>query len=338
MVSKKKDEQYEQAHLREKIKSLERDNKRCYALIGDQRETANLLRSAVIALDPLPLVPFKENKSLGKPVMPVIKFSDWHIGEVISAAQTEGFGEYNLAIATKRINNIVDSFLHWVIAARSGYNILECAIFCEGDFISGNIHHELIQTNEFGVVKQTAVAADLLASAIARIAPHFETVHVVQVGSDNHSRLTHKPQFKNKAEESMSYMLHHCVNLALANHSNVKTITAEGIMMLVDVNGSKFLVQHGDTIKSWQGVPYYGMDRSRARESTRRMNTDKTFDYISMGHFHVPAYISDSMLVNGSLSGTSEFDHGCGRFARPSQMAFMVHPKDGVFNLTWFRG
>jgi hypothetical protein len=43
------------------------------------------------------------------------------------------------------------------------------------------------------------------------------------------------------------------------------------------------------------------------------------FDYISIGHWHVPAIIDGNILVNGNLPGTTEFDHIQGRHAAPSQ-------------------
>lgn len=80
------------------------------------------------------------------------------------------------------------------------------------------------------------------------------------------------------------------------------------------------------------GIPYYGMERDRAREAMKRQHTEKGFDYISIGHWHVPAIIGGNILVNGSLPGTTEFDHLVGRHASPAQVSFMVHPKFGLFN------
>jgi hypothetical protein len=85
-------------------------------------------------------------------------------------------------------------------------------------------------------------------------------------------------------------------------------------------------------------LPHYGFARLVGKEAVRRMNTDLGFHYLSIGHFHEPNFISNRILVNGSLSGTSEFDHVCGRHAAPSQLAYMMHSEHGIFNLTPFRG
>lgn len=59
------------------------------------------------------------------------------------------------------------------------------------------------------------------------------------------------------------------------------------------------------------------------------MSNGKAFDYIAIGHFHVPG-ITESIVVNGSLSGTTELDHGLGRQSPPSQVMFMINPSKKV--------
>jgi hypothetical protein len=89
---------------------------------------------------------------------------------------------------------------------------------------------------------------------------------------------------------------------------------------------------HGHNIKGWAGIPWYGTDRHIAREAkARRQRPTKNFDKLILGHFHAPLWTPD-YIVNGSLSGTSELDHGQGRDAAPCQVAFLVHPKHGEMN------
>src|SRR6185312_15027171 len=101
------------------------------------------------------------------------------------------------------------------------------------------------------------------------------------------------------------------------------------------VQGKRFLLAHGHHIMGQAGIPFYGMERSRAREAVKRAaEPNKMFDYMSMGHWHVPAIISGNILINGSLPGCTEFDHLQGRYAPPSQVSFLVHPRHGMFGWT----
>jgi hypothetical protein len=324
-------------HLRSQNGKLEREITRLLGVVGNQRNMAHMVASAVMAAPPFPRVPWKCPAKPGSPVIPVLKLSDWHIGEYINPKETEGFGGFDWATAQRRVSMLIDSFLSWVTTQRNGYKITECAVFCEGDYVSGDIHQELLVTNEFPLPVQTANAGLLLGEVGVRLAPHFDKITFFEVGADNHGRLQKKPQFKQKTQNSMSYLVHVIANAAMAKHKNIEVITSDGIKYLASVAGKKFLIEHGDTTKAWMGIPYYGLERTRAREATRRMQTDKGFDYQSIGHWHVPGWVSGNILMNGSLSGTTEFDHGCGRHSGPSQAAFLVHPTHGVFNFVPFK-
>lgn len=299
---------------------------------------AEEIKAAVTAAEPFKREPYKGGGGKGeKPVVLVQDISDLHIGEIVRPEETESFGGYNWKIAQQRMFWIAEKLLGYVALHRLAYKINELHLFLKGDYVSGDIHRELSVTNEFPVPVQTANAGLLLGEFVTRLAPHFEKIVLVEVGADNHGRLTAKPQAKQKAANSFSYLVHAVCNAYLRNHGNLEIVQAEGMKYLHDCKGQSFLIEHGDTVRGWAGVPYYGMERVRAREAVRRMQSEVGFDYWSIGHFHCPAVISGNILVNGSLSGTSEFDHSQGRHAAPSQVCYLVHPRWGVFNWTPWR-
>jgi predicted phosphodiesterase len=300
------------------------------------REEAELIASAVAAVPPYkPYEPRPQRE--GKHICPVLMLSDWHIGEVIDAAEVENVNKFDFQIAEKGILGIVDDFLRWVELNRSIYTIDQCAIFSLGDFVSGNIHDELLATNEFPLPVQTAKAGVLLGECLRRIASRFVKVELFEVAADNHGRLVKKPQAKQRSSNNMSYLVYTVADAYASHCKNIEIIKSTGTKMVAEVGGKKFLLEHGESIRGWQGTPYYGMSRSASRESVVRMGTSKEFDYMCIGHFHVPAFIEDRIFVNGSLTGTTELDRINGRFARPSQVAFMVNSKYGPFDITAFR-
>lgn len=327
------------AHLRAKNAQLEGQLERLRAALGGQRELASLVTSAVQAVTPYSRVYKPQPTKKGQAVTPVFMDSDWHIGEVTEANETEGFGVYNHAVAKKRLlDNITEAEIRWATKQRNAYNIDEAVVIGIGDYISGDIHRELSVTAEFPVPVQTAEAGALLAERVRRIAAHFEHVRVIGVGADNHGRLQPKPQAKQKYQNSMSYLVHAIAKASLSNLKNVTFEESQGISYLAEIAKHKFLIMHGDTIKSQLSIPYYGVSRLLGREARRRMNTKLGFDYQLIGHFHVPAFVEGQTIINGSLSGTSEFDHSCGRHADAAQVGFMVHPEHGLFNMTAFKG
>jgi len=325
-------------HLRRQNTQLRSQLDRYAAELGSQREMTQAVVAAVEAIEPYPRFYAPKATPSGSEVTAVIKFSDWHIGEVIRADETEGFGRFNWKTAQARVFNIVQSFSDWITTQRHAYRINELVVLAEGDFISGNIHEELMVTNEFPLPVQTANAGALLSEAVARLSTHFESVRLVEVGSDNHSRLQRKPQAKQKVANSMLFLVHAVANANLRNHVNVRIVQPRGIKHVENIAGWKFLLEHGDGIKSWLGIPFYGLQREKGREAIKRMQTALGFDYMSIGHWHVPSVLDGNILINGSLSGTSEFDHACGRHAEPAQVSFLVHPEHGFFNWVAWSG
>jgi hypothetical protein len=296
----------------------------------DQEYVAQVVTS-IAALEPLPRAPYIVTKKSKTPMVAVAHVTDWHVGARINPKETEGWGNFDWSVAQDRVlGQFVPRFLQWLDTQRSGYHIDEIALVCTGDFVSGDIHDELRITNEFPLPEQTARAGDLLAAVGKELAAHCDKLRVVEVGGDNHSRLQKKPQAKQKAANSMGHLVYHIANAELARHSNVELVRGEGMKLLFDLNGFPFLGEHGDTVKSWMSIPFYGIEREVAREAKRRMFA-RGFKYVLMGHWHAPTFAPYSpIIVGGSLTGTDEYDHSCGRTAPPVQTAFLVG-KRGAF-------
>jgi hypothetical protein len=336
-LAKTEDLQSRNAELRKLNKELERNLGKTQAKLGAQKEYVDQVCGAVTALPPYPQFLYTHAQQPKNPIIPNLDISDLHTGELIQSSQVEGLNKYNWRIEQEGLFGIVEDFLKWVEIHRKWFTIEQCNITLKGDYISGDIHQELQTTNEFPLPVQTAKAGTLLGEVFRMICGHFKLVTVIECGADNHGRLQHKPQAKQKAANSMSFLVHHIANAAASKCNNFRPIMSDGMMIRHTINGKSFLVTHGDTIKSVMGFPWYSLGRMIGREALRRMGHPKlTFDYFSIGHFHTPMFIENKTIVNGSLSGTSEFDHSCGRYAIPCQVAFMVHPKHGVFNFSPF--
>jgi hypothetical protein len=321
-------------HLRHKIRELESQVKDYQKTKGHAIEMARTVAEAVKAVSPYPKHSYAPQGKSDAVMGCVMNLSDVHVGEMIRPAETQGFGAFNYEIAERRVFGYVDDVLAWVTMHRRNFDIPNLHIFGIGDYISGDIHKELQVTNEFPLPVQTAKAGILLGEAVRRLAPHFHKVYFEGVGADNHGRLNPKPQCKQKTSNSMSFLVHALIEAYCGNHKNVQFTFAEGMKHLVTVAEHNFLVEHGDTVKAVMGIPYYGLERMAAREARRRMNTEQTYHYQVIGHWHVPAFVSGNIIMNGSVSGTTEFDHSCGRHAAPAQTSFLVNPKHGMFDFT----
>jgi len=338
------------AFLRKKAEMLEAKLAGLRIQLGEQREVRDMIRESIAAADPFPRVPWSAPAKADSQVHAVFSYGDWHTGAIIKASEIEGINAFNWKIQQRRIHHIVSKEIEWISTQRNGYRIDDATVFGLADWVSGNIHKELSTTNEFPVPEAAVKAGMLLGEVLVQIAAHFEKLTYVGINADNHGRLDLKPQFKQKATNSWSYVVHAIARAYTAKLPNLEFVESEGIKIIHRIAQHNFLVEHGDTIRGWAGLPFYGMARMKGKEATRRMKlemeawrTQKNklkqelgFDYYFIGHFHQENII-DEIYVNGSLTGTDEFDHGCGRFAKPCQVAMLVHPKHGIFNWVPFR-
>lgn len=322
--------------LRKKIKSLEKNLSTNKLIRGEESRTVNDICEHAKSITPAPLL-YKPSKPDNTAVTEVWHFTDWHIGEMIEKDEIEGFNDFSFDIAEKRIRTYVSKALDWTKLHRNSYSVNDLVVICTGDFISGDIHEELTRTNEFPVTLQCIKAGELLASAIATAAPYFKSVRVEFIVADNHSRLLRKPQFKEGGYNSYNYIVGKFAESVLKDHKNVKFNLYPVVQTIIDVQGIRYLCSHGNCVKGVNGIPYYGMQRKVGKEAFARMNMDKSlhFSKLILGHYHVPMKAID-YIMGGSLSGTTEFDHGCGRHCEPCQTAWFVHPSFGEFDFIEF--
>lgn len=337
----------QEAFLKAEVASLNNQLNSLKKYSGYQKVLNDSIKEAISVLEPLPAIQYIEGDSAEAEIAAVFKISDWHIGAVTNSWETEGFGQFNWTLAQERVQHMAQKFLGWIETHRKSFKINKLYILSEGDMISGNIHYELDVTNEFPVPVQVVNAGSLLAQFVATLAPHFKEIHFSQINIDNHSRLTKKLQFAEGGENSFGYIVHALANAKLEKHGNINLLPAGGIRQIVDVNGIKILTEHGHEIKAFLGIPFYGMERLKGKEASKRMQAmleqertnfisslkkDIGFDYMSIAHWHVPSIISGNIFVNGCLPGTTEYDHAYGRSSKPSQVSFLVHPKYGAFD------
>jgi len=309
----------------------------------------NRLNKSVAPLHPLKVVYSpKEEAKVDSPCSGVLEISDWHYGARVVSAEIENFNEYDLDICKSRAFDLVARYVKWIDVKRTAFKIPTLEIICLGDFISGDIHDELRRTNVITVPEQAIGVAGLLASTIGSLSPYFDNVIIHFLVADNHGRLTDKPQSNEEGKNHWNYVVGNHAKEILRDHSNVDFRIYEVHERVVTVQMMQYLIMHGHGIPQNFGVPWYAIERRAGREATVRMQdimTDENilqrakeigFHKLKHAHFHVN-FDHDLYSCNGSLEGTTAYDHRYGRSSGPIQRGLIVHPKHGEFDITPFR-
>lgn len=255
----------------------------------------------------------------------VLHISDWHIGEVDNIG---GLNQFNYKIACDRVKTLTNKVISWTQMHRSMYKVDELVIIATGDMISGDIHDELRATNEFPAPEQCVKASMLISKMVTELSSVFKKVRVEYIVADNHSRTTKKMEFA-PGTNSYNYIVGTMSKILLRDNDVVEFNVYPEIERIVSVEGMKYLITHGNSIRGGQlGLPYYGMTRRLGAEALIRMNMpeDTHFNKIVMGHYHTPL-MTNGIEMTGCLSSTTAFDHASGRHSRACQTAWLVSKK-----------
>jgi len=300
---------------------------------GSENLLLQELSESLHKFKPSPMV-FKTEKNSKKAVVSEVwHLTDWHIG---SYSNVKGFNQFNYKIACERINKYLEKTLEWTYLHRNNYIVNELVILCTGDLISGDIHEELLRTNEFSCPQQCVKASELISHAVATAAPHFQKVRVEFIVADNHSRVTKKPQFED-CTNNYNYLVGYMAKNHVKDLPNVQFNLYPVLQEVITVQKMKYLTMHGNTIRGFGGLPFLGIIKNLGREAFYRMNMDSElhFDKIVLGHYHTSIH-STEFNMGASLSGDTGFDRSCSRHSRAAQTAWLVHDKH-EFDFTEFR-
>lgn len=320
-------------YLRQRIQELEAKAQSARSETGEALELVHGMQTAISICSPVKMA-YKPSKNPSSPVTHVLHLTDLHYGEVINKDEIDGFGDFSPEIAEARLHFLAQKIIDKTNIQRHGYNVPHLHIIGTGDYISGGIHHELLVTNAFPEPVQAVKCGYALGAMIEMFAPHFETITADFVTLDNHGRMTKKNQAAQGGENNWGYVVAHVIKQYCSKLANVNVRVHAKPTALVTVGPEKYLCFHGHQMKGWAGKPYYGFDRRVAMEAVKRMGIpDQSFTKMVFGHYHTATNEKDWQL-GGSLSGTSAFDHSCGRHSKPHQTSWFVHPGHGEFDWT----
>lgn len=301
------------------------------------RETldAKYIREKIIKLAEQPVrVPtwLLNNKApKSAPGVPTLLASDWHWGEVVDPAQIGGVNEYSLKTAHDRakrmINNTIDLLNNHMV--NPSYPGIVFAL--GGDMITGDIHEELVATNEREVMPTVVDLWGVLAWCIETLADKFGRVFVPCV-SGNHGRNTKKIRAKGRNFTSFDWLLYTFLAKRFESDARVTFYIPDGADALYSVYGHRYLLTHGDQFRGGDALigPLGPIVRGDHRKRARNMQINADYDTIVMGHWH-QLMQTQKFIVNGSLIGYNEYAYNNNYgFEPPRQALWITHPERGI--------
>lgn len=268
------------------------------------------------------------------PGIPNFFWSDWHSFEVVRKEEVEGHNSYNGAVQATRIKSLVANAIRLPSLIKTQSPPEGCIVHLGGDMLSGDIHDELVETNEMASLPACIKTAEWLCWALGKLADHYGKVHVLAV-TGNHGRQTKKPRKKRRVETNYDYHTYCLVEKYFSDTGDTRVTfnIPTGLDAHVTVFGHTYCLTHGDSLGVRGGNAIIGVLGPVARGEIKirksKDSMEQSYDTLLIGHFH--QYINlETVVVNGSLKGYDEYAASMRYpYAPPKQAMWVHHPERG---------
>lgn len=315
---------------RNRIRELESENSRLKKMLVSEE---TLLTNIQKGMSVLPVV---EKITIQRPVVKsteeevTLMLSDHHINRIVKPEQVEGYNEYNFDVFANRYWFLIHEVLKIVEANRKNKVIKKLNVDILGDMFNDIHRHENNRSNEFNPIQAAVMGSYVLAQGLAILAAHFDEVEITGV-IGNEPRLDIKKPAQEKFN-NFDYLCYQIISVCLAEYIRKKRVKMNIPMspeIVVQRMGRNFLLIHGDQIRGWMGIPFYGIERHTYKQQRKRRHMGG-FDYMEMGHFHDGNKLRET-LMNGALCGVDAYAyHNLSEISDPTQKVFGINKKYGV--------
>lgn len=271
--------------------------------------------------------PIKAAKKKGKTKRTVIAHvSDTHIGVVINREEMGNLNEFNPTIASRRFAAYFQQVAEYKMQHRSETDLV---LILNGDISAGVIHNQ-----EWGVLPMAAqhgLALRILSQGISYLAQHYSSIRVVCTPG-NHGRFMHK---ENKGRQmsqkwdGFDTILYESLQEVFRFNKNIEFIIPRTPYALIDIQGHKALMTHGDTFLNVGNVSRVINVDSLKNQINNMIIGLGQIDMVFVGHVHKNTIQTldngTELLINNTLSGLDGFAQGLGIVSNnPSQQIVEV--------------
>lgn len=258
----------------------------------------------------------------------VALWSDWHVEEEVKKGWVGGKNEYNLSIAEQRANECIRNTVTLLKKEQVAAKIDKMILWLGGDFITGNIHDETVETALLLPMEAMIFAESLIKGGIQYILDNTEVDLVIPCNGGNHSRITKKQRHSTDVGNSLETMMYYHLAEYFKGNKRVTFILQEGYHLIVPVyEDFKIRFHHGHDIRYGGGI---GGLYIPARKAIGQWQKIEQVQLDCFGHFHNFKMDGDLFICNGSLIGWSPYAVAIkADFEKPRQTFFLVDKRHG---------
>lgn len=211
----------------------------------------------------------------------------------------------------------------------------ELVVVLGGDLVEGDeVYRGQPWQLALDPVRQVLELRELLGAALGALVEHARGLGCRRFRlfavPGNHGKVGGKKAGATPASYSWDYLLCELLRDRLDGVFDEVSIEQSGAVRW-ESEGWRFLAVHGDEIRGWGGIPFYGLTRFDGRAIRL---SGEVFDYCLLGHHHQPATIPNGsggeFIVSGDWVGGTNLSRSIVAASRPQQRVLLVARKHGV--------
>jgi hypothetical protein len=154
--------------------------------------------------------------------------------------------------------------------------------------------------------------------------------------SGNHPRRSAKKDHRG-SNDNFDFLIAKFVEVRLQKLIDDKRFTIvipDSWSAMVKIRGWNMLINHGDDIRSFGGVPFYGIERKVRRLTSIGAAVGEIPNYFFYGHNHQATTLTNNLgevFINGAFNASDEFSYdSLAAYSAPTQILLGVHENHGV--------
>ena len=257
-----------------------------------------------------------------------VQLSDWHIEERVKPATVNGLNSFNLRVAEQRVERLLQNLLYLIRLNRHGTRIDTIVLQLLGDFMTGFIHMELVESNTLHPVQAVLWLHDKLSAFLRTIIAESGCSQIIAVCTvGNHGRTTEKKRINTRVENSYEWLL---FRMLAKTFPEIDWRIADGYFVYLRVFDALWRCHHGDDLNYQGGV---GGITIPVNKAIAQWDKTRRADYDWFGHWH-QRVVMRKWQCNSSLIGYSAHALSIkAEYERPSQN-FSLWEKDHGLTIT----
>jgi hypothetical protein len=319
----------EASRERKSVKTLDKKNK----YLIEEVERLQLELSEFEKVEPINTFTIKPKLAHSKGEATVVVLaSDWHIEERVDPDTINGLNTHNLSIANQRAVEFFQATLRLTEILGKDVQINTMILALLGDFITGDIHEEMLETAEVEPTLAIIEAQNIIASGIQYILDNSKLNLVIPCHSGNHARTTKESRHATEAGHSLEYIMYHMLADHFKGNKRVKFLIPRSYHSFVTVYDEVIRFHHGHNLRYGGGVGGLTIPVNKAIAQWNKSNKNVTLD--CFGHWHT-RFDGGNFIANGSNIGFNAFAVSIkASYDKPSQTLFLIDKKRGR-TCTW---